>query len=223
MLVKDYMTRHPIMIEPHKRIVEAQQIMVENGIRHLPVVGDGKRLLGLITRQRLQIAPEKLGSLEVWEITRYLAELTVEKVMVKGADLHTIDADATLEEAADLLIRHGIGGLPVIEDGMVGGMITETDLLIELRDLLGAFEPGWRVTVRVPDRSGEFSKLAGAVARQGWSIMSIGGVRAPKAPGHWDAVIKVTGCEKDQLRAVLDEIEDQQVIDIRETTYTGLE
>jgi acetoin utilization protein AcuB len=221
MFVKDYMTRHPIMIEPHKRVIEAQRLMVENKIRHLPVVGAGKRLLGWITRQRLQVAPERLASLEVWEITRYLAELTVEKVMVKGNDLKTIDGAATLETAADVMIRHKIGGLPVIEDGMVVGVITETDLLIQLRDLLGAFEAGWRVTVRVPDKDGEFSRLSSAVWGQGWSIMSMGGVRSPKTPGYWDAVLKVTGCDKEELKALVDSIEGQEVLDIRKTNYTS--
>ena len=87
MFVKDYMTRHPIMIEPDKRVTEAQKMMGENNIRHLVVVGDGKRLLGLITREQLQIAPEKLGSLDVWEITRFLADLTVKNVMVKRDDV----------------------------------------------------------------------------------------------------------------------------------------
>ena len=221
MLVKNYMTRHPIMIEPHKRIFEAQQIMVENGVRHLPVVGDGKRLLGLITRQRMQVAPERLASLEVWEITRYLSDMTVENVMVKGDDLHTIDSDATLEDAADLMIRHKVGGLPVIEDGMVVGVITETDLLVELRDMLGAFESGWRVTIRVPDRLGEFTKLAEAITSKGWCIMSMGGVRAPKSPEHWDAVVKVTGSTKAELQALIDGIEDHQIVDFRETTYSS--
>ena len=76
MFVKDYMTRHPIMIEPDTRVTEAQKLLGENNIRHLPVVGDGKRVLGLVTRGRLQIAPEKLGSLNVWEIARFLADLT---------------------------------------------------------------------------------------------------------------------------------------------------
>ena len=40
MLVKDYMTRHPLMAEPAMPIVEAQRYMGENNIRHLPVVGD---------------------------------------------------------------------------------------------------------------------------------------------------------------------------------------
>ena len=102
MFVKDYMTRHPIMVEPAKRVIEAQKLMGENNIRHLPVVGDGKRFLGLVTRGRLQIAPDRLGSLNVWEITRYLADLTVEKVMVKKDSVYTIGLEATLEEAAAL-------------------------------------------------------------------------------------------------------------------------
>src|SRR5688500_4914038 len=137
MLVKDYMTRHPIMIEPNKRITEAQKMMTENNIQHLRVVGDGKRLLVMMTLQWLSIPPERLGSLDVWEITRYLSDLTVSKMMLKGQDLHIIDPEATLEEAADLMIRHKVGCLPVIEDGIVVGIITETALLTELQDLLG--------------------------------------------------------------------------------------
>jgi acetoin utilization protein AcuB len=223
MLVKDYMTRHPIMIGPDIRITEAQKLMTENGIRHLPVTGDGKRLLGLVTRQRLSIPPEKLGSLDVWEITRYLADLTVSKVMVKGADLQTINPDATIEDAADLMIRHNIGSLPVVEDGaIVAGIITEGDLLIELQDLLGANYAGWRVTVRVPNRDGEASKLAKALLDHGWGIMAMGSVRSPKHPDYWDLVVKVRRCNRDELMAVIAAIPDQQVMDLRESpVYAG--
>ncbi|HXV41598.1 MAG TPA: CBS domain-containing protein, partial [Anaerolineae bacterium] len=126
MLVKDYMTRHPIMIGPDMPVTEAQKLMAEYKIRHLPVVGDGKRLLGLVTRQRLSIPPERLGSLDVWEITRFLSDLTVNKVMVKGQEVRTITPEATIEEAADLMIRHKIGSLLVVEDrDVVVGIITE--------------------------------------------------------------------------------------------------
>src|SRR5260370_29341171 len=136
MLVRDYMTRHPIMVGPEVAVSEAQRLMMENHVRQLPVVGDGKRLVGLVTRQRLAVSPEMLGSLDVWEITRYLSGLTVGKVMITGKDLHTIEPNATLEEAAGLLIRHRVGGLPVGEDGdVVVGIITEADLLIGLRPL----------------------------------------------------------------------------------------
>lgn len=215
MLVKDYMTRHPIMIEPSVKVTEAQKIMMENKIRHLPVVGDGKRLLGLVTRQRLSIPPERLSSLDVWEITRYLADLTVNQVMVSGADLQTIAADATLEEAADLLIRHKIGGLPVVEDGIVVGIITETDLLIEFQNLLGANDAGWRVIMRVPDRLGEFRKLTRPISDKGWGIMAMGSVRSPRRPGYWDIIIKVRHCDKEELLSVLRALDGQEVVDIR--------
>ncbi len=217
MLVKDYMTRHPIMIEPSLRVADAQKLMAENGIRHLPVVGDGKRLLGLVTRQRLSIPPEKLGSLDVWEITRYLSNLTAGDVMVKGPDLKTIGPEATLEEAADLLIRNKISGLPVIEDSVVIGILTETDLLIELQNLLGAIDPGWRVVMRVPDRDGEFRKLVRAISDKGWGIMALGSVRSPKHPDHWDIILKVRHCTREALVAVLENVADQKIVDLRET------
>lgn len=219
MLIKDYMTRHPILIEPHKHVTDAQRVMTEAGIRHLPVVGDGKRLLGLVTRQRLAIHPHQLASLDVWEITRYLANLTVAEVMVKGKDLHTIGPDATLEEAADLMIRHKVSGLPVVEASgdVVVGILTETDLLIELQDLLGAIDAGWRVVMRVPDRLGEFRKLVRAIGDKGWGIMAMGSVRSPRDPQHWDIILKVRWCEREELLEVLKGIPDQVIVDIRET------
>jgi acetoin utilization protein AcuB len=213
------MTRHPILIEPHRRIVDAQRIMVENHVRHVPVVGDGKRLLGLLTRQRLQIAPDRLSSLDVWEITSKLTDLTVDEVMAKGADLKTISPEATLEEAAALMIRHKIGGLPVVGEGnIVVGMITDTDLLIEFQQLLGAYDPGWRLTVRVPARRGEFGKLYSAIIDKGWGVMAMGSNRSPKEEEHWDMMIKVRGpAQAEDLEALIDELEGQKILDLRET------
>lgn len=218
MLVKDYMLQHPIMIEPDKRVTEAQRLLVENGIYYLPVVGDGKRLLGMITPPRLAIPPEKLGSLDVWEITHYLSTLTVAKVMLKGPDLHTIDPDATLEDAATMMMKCKFGGLPVVEDGIVIGLITDGDLLDELRLLLGAVEPGWRVTVRVPSKRGEFLKLTDVIARKGWGLMAMGNVRSPRKPDHWDIVLKIWGCTRAELVEALEQIEGHELRDVRETT-----
>jgi acetoin utilization protein AcuB len=216
MLVKDYMTRHPLMAEPTMPIVEAQRYMGENDIRHLPVVGDGKRLLGLVTRQRLLVEPGRLGSLDVWEITRYLSDLTVQEVMLKGQDVTTISQDATIEEAARLMVEKRVGCLLVVEDGVVIGIITETDLLAHLTNLLGWPFHGVRVTIRMPDRVGEFAKVTSAIASQGWGIYAAGGVPAPKRQGYWEGVFKVRGVPKDDLLAVLRKIPDQEIVDVRE-------
>ncbi|MBM4422330.1 MAG: CBS domain-containing protein [Chloroflexi bacterium] len=217
MFVKDYMTRHPIMTEATMRVIDAQKLMVENNIRHVPVVGSGKRLIGLVTRQRLALPPETLASLDVWEIARHLSDMTVSKVMITGKDLHTIGPEATLEEAADVMIEHKIGGLPVVEEGIVVGIITETDLLIQLQELLGAQDHGWRVVMRVPDRLGEYRRLIRAISDRGWGVMAMGSVRTPKRTDAWDIILKVRHCTQGELLLALKEIEEQEVIDIRET------
>jgi acetoin utilization protein AcuB len=218
MLVKDYMTRHPIMVEATHRVVEAQRLMTESNISHLPVVGGGKRLLGLVTRDRLAIRPELLDSMNVWELTDYLSRLTVGQVMLPAASLPLVGPEDTIEDAAGSIIACQTTGLPVVEDGVVVGIITETDLLIELRNLLGAIDPGWRVVVRVPDQMGEFRKLVQIISTNNWGIMAMGCVRTPRRPGFWDIVIKVRYCTREELLAAIAAIAGQEVVDIRETS-----
>lgn len=215
MLVKDYMTRHPVMVDPDMSIVEAQNIMSETQVRHLPVTGEGKRLVGLITRQRMRIPPTELASLNVWEITRFLSNLCVRDVMVKRKNVITTTPDATLEEAAKIMIDNKIGSLPVLEGDIVIGIITEIDMMTQLTDLLGGNEPGVRVTIRMPNRKGELAKATGAISDQGWGIYASGGVKTPKDPDHWDCVIKVRGVSQQELVNVLKTIEGQEIIDVR--------
>ena len=218
MFVKDYMTRHPIMIAPDTPAAEAQNLMIENNVRHLPVVGDGKRLLGLITRERLKVPPTDLASLNIWEISRFLSHLKVSDVMIKLNDLFVIDPDTTLEDAAKMMCQHKVGSLLVVEDGIVVGIITEVDMLAELSNLLGGNVKGVRVVVRVPDQIGEFAKVTSAITAQGWGIYASGGLPTPKRPGYWDLVVKVRDVPKDDLLAALSKIDGQEVIDIRETS-----
>jgi acetoin utilization protein AcuB len=217
MFVGDYMTRHPLTVMPDTSIVEVQSIMSENNVRHLPVVEKGKRLVGLVTRQNLRISPIELSSLNVWEITRLLSGLKVKDVMVRGRDVITATPDTPIEEAARILVTHRIGCLPILEEGIVVGIITESDLLTQLTNLLGLQVPGWRATIRVPDRAGEFAKITAAVASKGWGIDAAGSLPAPRKPGYWDVVIKISAATRDELMAVLQQIEGQELIDIRAT------
>ncbi len=215
MFVKDYMTRHPVMAEPSMSIVEAQGVMAETGVRHLPVVVTGKRLVGLITRQRMRIAPAELASLNVWEITRYLSNLKLQDVMVRRENVVTTEADVTLEEAALSMVRNKVGCLPVVDNDVVIGIITEVDMMTQLTDLLGGNMPGIRATVRMPNRKGELAKITKAISDQGWGIYASGGVPTPKDPDHWDCVLKMRHVSQDELLAVLNALEGHEVIDIR--------
>lgn len=216
MLVKDYMTKHPLMVQPTMPIVEAQRYMAENNIRHLPITGKGKRLSGLVTRQTLLVQPATLGSLNVWEITRFLSNLTIGDVMIKAKDVISIDKDATIEQAACIMVENKIGCLPVLEEDVVIGIITEIDLLAQLMEMMATRVPGVRVTVRMPDAKGELAKLVSAIAAQGWGIRACGGAPAPKNPAKWDAVVKIRNVPKDDLIAVLKKVEGQELMDVRE-------
>lgn len=216
MLVKDRMTRHPILISPTTLAAEAQSIMAANNIRHLPVAGDGKRLLGLITRQQLAMKPDDLGSLNVWEISRYLGRLTAAKIMLRAEQVITISPDRTIERAARVLTDNKIGCLPVVEDGgVVVGILTETDLLLAFQEMLGLPAEGVRVTMRMPNRKGEFNKLSAAVSKQGWGIMGIGSFPSPRRPDFYDMVLKIPHVGVAEVQDALSQVPDQEIIDIR--------
>jgi acetoin utilization protein AcuB len=216
MIVKDYMTKHPVLAEPTMSIVEAQGIMAEIKVRHLPVAEEGKRLVGLITQETLRVPPTTLTSLNVWEITRFLSNLTVKDVMVKGKDVITIGPDATIEEAAKSMVTHKIGCLPVLDEGIVVGIITDTDMMLHLMEMLAAPVPSVRVTMRMTTAKGELARLVAAISAQGWGIWALGGVFSPKEADRWDAVFKIIDVPKDQIVAVLSKIEGQQIDDLRE-------
>jgi acetoin utilization protein AcuB len=209
------MTRHPVMISPATKAAEAENIMTENKIRHLPVVGDGKRLEGLVTRQSLAIKPDMMGSLNVWEITRYLANLTVKQVMVRAGEVITISPDKTIERAARTMSEHKIGCLPVIEDGIVVGIITEVDLMNAFQMMLGLPAAGIRVTVRMPNQLGEFAKLTAALSDNHWGVMGIGSFPSPRKPGFYDIVLKIPEVDAAEVEAALNQIPGQEVVDIR--------
>ncbi|NIO72219.1 MAG: CBS domain-containing protein, partial [Anaerolineae bacterium] len=105
--------------------------------------------------------------------------------------------------AAQLMVQNKIGCLPVLEEGIVVGIITETDLLAQLMEMMAIRVPGVRATVRMPNEKGELAKLVSAIAAQGWGILACGGVPTPKEPSKWDAVVKIQYVSKEEVVAAL--------------------
>ncbi len=114
------------------------------------------------------------------------------------------------------MVECNIGCLPVLDEGIVVGIITDNDMMAHMMELMAANIPGVRTTIRMPMRPGELAKLVAAVAAQGWGIEALGGAVAPRAPGTWDAVIKLAGMPKEKVVAVLGSVEGHEIIDVRE-------
>ena len=127
MLVRALMTGAPITLPPDISIFEARRLMDNARIRHVLVTLGGD-LLGIVTDRDIRLnMPSQATSLSVWELNYLLAKVTVGEVMTRS--VITIDPDLDARDAAQTILDHKIGALPVIDDGRLIGIVTETDLL----------------------------------------------------------------------------------------------
>jgi acetoin utilization protein AcuB len=215
MLVKEVMTPNPVTIEPDMLITQAQRLMKEDNIRHLPVVRERKGMVGLITRDALNRAlPSELSSLTIWEINYQLAQIKVREVMVKK--VISVTEDVTVEEAARIMIERKIGSLPVMRDGKLAGIITEIDLLDTLSNLMGWRQPGVRITVQVPDERGWLARVATAISDAGGLLVG-GGSYPADEPLKANIVFRVRNVPFDELNSLLQSMEGVEILDIRQS------
>jgi CBS domain-containing protein len=126
--VRDIMTSPAIVITPDTSVPIASALMKEHGIRHLPVVENG-RLVGIVSRGDLREASiSASANADTYEFNFLLNRLTVGRLMTRK--VLTTTADAPVVHAAELMTERKIAGLPVVEpDGFVVGIVTESDLL----------------------------------------------------------------------------------------------
>jgi len=126
MNVGEHMSKPAIVVSPSTPVTAAMKLLRERRVRRLPVVDDGE-LVGIVSeRDLLRAMPSTATTLSVWEIPELLERLHVKDVMTR--DVATVLASTPIQEAAQILIDRRIGGLPVLEDGRVVGVITETDI-----------------------------------------------------------------------------------------------
>ncbi|NAZ29933.1 MAG: CBS domain-containing protein [Caldimicrobium sp.] len=158
MKVRNWMITDLITVSPKDTVESAIQIMQQHSIRHLPVVEDN-RLVGLVTESSLRpyLSPEKL-------------RLPLREVMIINPI--TIDPEASIDEAARLIYKYKIGGLPVISQGKLVGIITITDILEAFIELMGILKASSRLDI-IPKEDNLNSALE-VIKRGGGKIISIG-------------------------------------------------
>ncbi|MDQ3007770.1 MAG: CBS domain-containing protein [Chloroflexota bacterium] len=142
-IVREWMTPNPITIAPQTTLPEAHRSMDEHKVRRLPVMNKGK-LVGIVTRGDIRAAQaSEATTLSVYELNYLMDRIPAKDFMAH--DPITVTPNATIGEAARLMFQHKIGGLPVVENGELIGMITETDfcrLLMSLPETTARSESG---------------------------------------------------------------------------------
>jgi acetoin utilization protein AcuB len=163
MLVGNRMTKPPVTITANDLLSEAKEKMRRGGFRRLPVVAEGK-LVGIITDRDLRA---HVGYLER---TRANGVMT-EKV-------RTVSPATTLEEAAQILLHYQIGGLPVVDDGRLVGIITTSDVMKAFLDTMGASQPASnRIDFVLEGEEHGLTEASRVVSREGGEILGIGTYR----------------------------------------------
>jgi acetoin utilization protein AcuB len=187
LLVKDSMTQRVVVFSPETTAAEALALCRERRIRHLPVLEEG-RLAGIVSDRDLRSAAPALGDPGRAAV---LEKIRLSEVMSR--EVVTARPDDPIEEAANRMREKRIGCLPVVEDGTLVGILTSSDVMEALVQLIGAHEPGSRLVVSMPDRPGTLAGAAGTFGVLGINIVSVvAGPRQEPPPGEqgpWRAAI----------------------------------
>lgn len=143
MYVRYYMTTAPITVTPDKSIDEAKTLLDSHRFRHLPVVDEGGRLLGMVTDRDIRSAfpSTMLAAEERQEILNRVSRIPVGDIM--SANNMVLTTNSTLDDALLLFEKKSVGALPVLDEtGRVQGILSFNDLLKALRSLFGLGEKG---------------------------------------------------------------------------------
>jgi acetoin utilization protein AcuB len=213
MLVYERMSRHPLIVSSDTPVDAALKRMREEKVRRFPVVEDESKVVGIVSeKDLLYAAPSPATSLSIYELHYLLSRITVEQVMTRN--VITVEETDPLEEAARIMVDNKVGGLPVLREGKLVGIITETDIFKTFMEMLGARNQGLRLTLLCPEQRGQLAALTGAAAELGGNIISLGTFWGKDAASAI-VTMKVVGVDKD---ALMEKIRPHvlEVIDVRE-------
>ncbi len=196
MKVRERMSRDLAVVTPETSIADAFQLMQERRIRRLPVMSKNK-LVGIVTIKDLnKVSPSSATSLSIFELNYLLAKTKIKDILPKNMEVITIEADANIEKAAVLMREHQIGGIPVMENGELVGIITETNIFDAFIDILGVNRPGTRIDMEVDERVGAVAAVTGIIAQHGISIENI--VLVEKERGLYDLILRLDSTEAEE-------------------------
>lgn len=174
MFVSKSMTRKVQTIGPETSVVEAQQIMSREKIRHLPVVDEKNRLIGIVTDRDIRSALPStiLGDGAAGKDREKIAGLTARDLMTKTPI--TVSPMDTLQDALLLIQKARVGAFPVVdEQGFLVGIISVRDLMRAFINVLGIGEPGTLIGILVEEKVGQMKKIVDAITEEKVSFGSI--------------------------------------------------
>lgn len=171
MRVKDRMRRSLVSVAQSDTLDHALTTLKRFNIRHLPVV-KGDHVVGIVSdRDVKKAAPSPFDYPTAEEFRAFTSAVSIKDIMTKA--VITVAPLTPIEEAASLMSQKRIGALPVVQEGRLVGMITETDVLGVMTEMMGATQTGSRIEIEISASPGTLTEVIGIVEAQQVEIASL--------------------------------------------------
>lgn len=190
MKVRDLMIAEPITITASASITDALELMKLNAIRHLPVVSSNKVLRGFLT----------LADLKQGLIPSMVADVSLADLMI--SDPITVSPEEDIEMAAQLIYKHKIGGIPVVDGRKLVGIITESDILRAFIDMMGILTGSSRIDVVMKSDPGALKEAIQIINDSGGDIMNVGITAQQTSKRIY--YFRMASCKTDRIKKALE-------------------
>jgi len=191
MKINALMIPEPITITENASITEALELMKVNSIRHLPVVSTDNLLCGFVT----------LADLKQGLIPSMVGDVSLADLMIR--DPIAVGPDDDIEIAAQLIYKHKISGMPVVQSNRLVGIITESDILRAFIDMMGILTSSSRIDVVMKAAPGAFNEALQIINDTGGDIINVG--MTAQQTSRKIYYFRLTACKTDILKTALEE------------------
>ena len=172
MFVRLWMTENPITIITTESVATAQAVMEENGIRRLPVVDNAGELKGIVSVKDVYNAlPSIVDGSSAGSGTTFSEGTSVAEIMTSGP--MSVGSMTPLETVAKRMRQHKVGAMPVLDNGELIGIITESDIFRAFIEVFGGNEDGIRVEMIMRQESEDFYGILNILKRYGMSVIAL--------------------------------------------------
>jgi len=205
MIIKDWMTKDVITVDPEASMMRAAKMMKEKGIRRLPVVDAKGKVVGMLSdRDVKEASPSKATTLDVHELYYLLSEIKVKNIMTPNPI--TIRDTDTVVRCAAIMHDKKISGLPVLdESGALVGIMTQNEVYKVLLSITGVYHGGIQFGLKLPDQRGTLKEVLDCLRAHKAGVISILTSYDRVEKGYREVFIRIMDMEK----ALLNELQKE--------------
>ncbi len=211
MLVNHWMSKPVITIDANDSMNDAIKLLKKHDIKMLPVMKNGK-LVGIVTDRDLKrSSASDVTSLEIHELLYLISTIKIKDVMTKNPI--TVPLDYTIEETAEILLKHKISGVPVIDHfGDIVGTITQNDIFRTIISLTGVERKGIQFALEVEDLPGSVKDVSDTIREYGGRMASILTSYDLAPEGFRRVYIRMYGIDRFKLNKLKDSLREKATL-----------